>query len=491
MTPSAGAAVSPRGEVLRRVVSWLVVAAVFLHATQFAFALPLPGTRSVNVSLVDLVLAVALVLRIAPRSAGDRRIPRGFPWAALIGVVWLGLSLIPALKGDGYPVTVNPLLGLVKVGQFAEYFIVAWLLFAEAFEEPLWRKRAMAALAAACACGLVLAAVQYLNKGVPVVAVRGSWFADRNTFGMFLALALPPLWGVGLFARERRLVAVAALGVLAALALILSGGPFLAICIGVVVVAALRSARVFWMSAAVIVLGCVLVLPRLPRHNGNVLLDSMLLYKTADPHGVFGGDMERAASRTRGKEAALAEKITRREPVLRADLVTEEELSWRWQQRWKEWQAALGMMARSPLFGVGAGSYQKNVNAYYDYCYPMPKYPMNLMEPDTLSGYMVWGASAGLPFLVLLFAMYLRAARGAAEGFASMPGGFDRGLAAGLLGALAALAVGAVFTDPLVRGTGVTAALVLALAEALRRGAARSSVSREGTASCGDTASPA
>ena len=48
---------------------------------------------------------------------------------------------------------------------------------------------------------------------------------------------------------------------------------------------------------------------------------------------------------------------------------------------------------------------------------------------------------------------------------------FRRGLAAGVLGSLAALAVLCVFTNPLVRGVGVTMILAPALAEALRRSA--------------------
>jgi hypothetical protein len=121
-------------------------------------------------------------------------------------------------------------------------------------------------------------------------------------------------------------------------------------------------------------------------------------------------------------------------------------------------------MIRSPLFGVGAGCYQRNVNQFYS---AIPKYPRNLLEPDTLSGILVWGASAGVPFLLILLAMLLRAGASAGGTFRSERDQSDRGLAAGILGSLAALAVVGLFSDPMVRGLGITAALILALAQTL------------------------
>jgi len=474
---------SARGGTIRYIVAWLVVAAAFLHATQASFALPLGVAHRVNVSLVDVLLAVALAMRIACGLLEGHSTRISVPWAALAGVAWLGLSLVGALKGRGHPVVVRPVAGLVNVVQFAEYFLVGWFLFAETFEDAVWRRRGLAALGGALGLALLIGAVQYFDRDLSVTAVCGSWFADRNTYGMFVALALPVMWGIALFSRHKWALAIGGAALMAAVFVVLSGGIFLAICIGVLVVSALRGAKAFCATAVFIVAVCVFALPRLPRRNADVLLDSVLLYKVSDPHNVFHGEMERAASRTRERLAALSLKVSHGERVARGDLVSEEDLSWKWQQRWKEWQAALGMMARSPLFGVGAGAYQDNVNAWYN---PMPKYPRNLLEPDTLSGYMVWGASAGIPFLVILMAMYLRAARGAASVFASPALDADHGLAAGLIGALVAMAVGCCFTDPLVRGTGVTVSLLLGLPEALRRSLLAARGSREGSVVCGD-----
>ena len=89
---------------------------------------------------------------------------------------------------------------------------------------------------------------------------------------------------------------------------------------------------------------------------------------------------------------------------------------------------------------------------------------------------MVWGASAGVPFLLILFWLILRGAVSAGNvclsgaRVADDAGETDgvRGLAAGILGSLAALVILGLFMDPfLVRGLGITVALVLALAQAV------------------------
>jgi len=82
---------------------------------------------------------------------------------------------------------------------------------------------------------------------------------------------------------------------------------------------------------------------------------------------------------------------------------------------------------------------------------------------------------------VFLAAMFLRACGFAVDGVVKGIDAEARGLSAGLLGSLSALAVVTVFTNPIVRGVGVSAALVLALADAVRaRAASRQGDEAEG-----------
>jgi len=463
------------GDRLGLCIRWLVVAVVAAHATQASMSIALgEGRRALNFSVVDLALVVGLGLWLVRRLARrDFGLPPLYP-AALGAAVWLALSLVGGLKGPADVEAGSLPLGLAKVIQFVEYFVAGHILFVETLREERWRRRALRPFAIAAAVSVGMAAAQYFSKGVGVTDVRGSWFDDRNSFGAFLALVLPLLFGRALFFGGRWARAAVFALVAAGLCVCLSGGAFLAMCVGVLVAAGARGRAAFAATAVGVLVCCGLVLPNLPRRNGAVLLDSVALYKESDKYGVFGRDVDKINARLEAREAALARKVAAREPVSYGDLIREEDYSWKWQQRYKEWQAGLNMMAESPLFGVGAGAYQRNVNRFYQSGSfgAMPKYPKNLLEPDTLNGYLVWGASAGAPFLVFLAAMFLRACGFAVDGVVKGIDAEARGLSAGLLGSLSALAVVTVFTNPIVRGVGVSAALVLALADAVRARAA-------------------
>jgi len=443
----------------------LAILVILFHATQAGVSFgtgaeKLSKDAGVVVTAADVLLGVAALLWAARRIA--RRDGRWPPvTAAALGTLWLAVSLVPALKGgDDLAVGVS---GVKHVLQFAEYFVVGGILFAETLRDPLCRRWAVWALAAATAAAVLTALVQYAG-GTPAALVRGTGFGNRNTFGLFLALALPVLFGVALFSRAWGVQLGAAVLTAVGLCVMTAGGLFLATAAGLLTAGFLRSRWAFATVAVALTLTAVFLLPRLPRENSRLLLDSVMLYKESDPAGVFRDDVRGIEEKLTDKRRALGAKVMAGRPVSEDDLVQEGEYSWKWQQRYKEWQAALNMAARSPLFGVGAGAYQRNVNAFY---YEMPKYPKNLMEPDALSFYFVWAASAGIPFLLICAAMALGAATGAARGLAALEAPVDRGLAAGVLGALAALAVACVFTSPFVRGGGVTLALVLALGTVL------------------------
>ena len=452
-----------------RLLGLVALLAVLLHPTQVSFdILGIVNSSHLNLSLADLAIGAAFLIWAVRRIRQKDPTPPPGAAIAVLGFAWLGLSLIPQLKWGRGALIVTARSGAVEVAQFGEYFIAAYIVFAEVFHDECRRRRLIMALLAVTLLAVIFGWVQYLSTETRAVDVRGTGFGNRNTFGMFLALALPLLFGAFLFGRSRwGCVGIAILSV-AGLCVCLAGGAFLAACLGLLVVASLRGRGAFAISAIALVALAALVLPHLPRRNSAVLLDSVALYRTNDPYDVFQGDVQGIHDRLMAKQGALAHKIGTGEPISHADLINEQDTSWKWQQRYMEWQASLNMMRRSPLFGVGAGCYQRNVNRFYD----MPKYPLNLLEPDTLSGYMIWGASAGIPFLVIVFCMFLSAAWAASRAFYLRHDSAGRGLAAGILGSLASLAVVGVFSNPFVRGVGVTVALILALAQVVRMDAA-------------------
>jgi len=466
-----GAFDGTRRDPLGRILALLTVLVVLLHGTQASVNL-LRGVKDASLSLgvVDIVVWAAIALWFLRRII---RFDIAWPpisWAGILGAIWLILSSIAVLKGAaGRDITVSFKQGAVKAVQFAEYFVAAYLLIAETGTSRIWRARIVAALGAAVAIATACGLFQYFARDVLVLNIRGSWFENRNTFGAFLALSVPILAGAAAYGRSLRFRLGMGILTLAALAVCMSGGAFLALCIGLLTVAALRGLVRFGILAVVLSVLAVFVLPHLPRENSGVLLDSVLLYRDGDPYRtVHHNIVEEKIKPASAESAAIRHrKLMGGRPLNFADLPSEADTMWKWRQGCLEWQAGLNMAAAYPLFGVGAGTYQENVNRFYD----MPKYRENLLEPDTLSGYIVWAATAGLPFLMILLWIFLRAGRNAAAVLFGENDPFRCGLAAGILGSLAALAVLCVFTNPLVRGVGVTMVLAPALAEALRRSA--------------------
>lgn len=462
------------------VLEWLVLLAILFHGTQASCNIlggP-KGSATMFVSIADVLLGFAFIAWIARRVAR-----RDYHWPPVVlplaAAGWMVLSMAALLlrtKTAGSPAGVAARSGAKEIVQFSGYFIVGMAVFMEAFRSERIRRWGVAALAVAAGASVLTAALKYFGK-VPARDVAGWGFLDRHTFGMFIALAAPIIFGAALFGCNCMLRALAIFLLLASLCVVLAGGPFLALCAGLLLVAGLRGRGAFIVTAAGLLLVCGLLLPRLPRRNSDVLLDSVALYRTGDPYGTFNEVVPEAQERLMAKRSALVAKIRDSQPVdSPGEVPDESDYAWKWSQRYQEWQAAMNMMSERPLLGAGPGAYQTSIGPYFR---DMPKYAKNLMEPDALSFYMVWGASVGVPFLLLLGWMLVGALRSAGEALFGERPAFDRGLAAGVLGSLLAFLIGGVFTDPLVRGVGITVALTLALALSLTSARAQTAAEKQ------------
>ena len=466
---------------------WLVVLLVLVHATQISVDLLQGAARQhLNVCPADLVLGIAWVVWLVRRVLRrDWSLPP-FSIAAVAGAIWLALSLIPALKGTAASQIEVSRTGLVKVVQFVEYFIIAYMMLAEVLKERRNRRLILCVLALVVVVTLCWGAVHYLQPDIPVMAVRGPGFDNRNTFAAFLALAVPFVWGQSLFSCRTGIWIGGAVLVLAGLAVCLTGGAFLALCLGVLAVAALRSRWALGGSALLLSVFIIGLLPNLPRDNSAILKDSLLLYRAHDPYdiltyeenGTTRNPVAVARKREETRRAERLRKLLNDEPLNSSELPTESDFVWRWRQSVLERQAAINMISWSPIFGVGAGSYQNNVNRFYaapaahaedsmEMESPLPKYHENLLEPGTLSAYLVWTASAGIPFLLILVCMALTVGVSGSRVIWSSADLPTKGLGAGLVGTVVSLAVLGCFTNPLVRGIGMLLALLFALSRAV------------------------
>jgi len=470
------------------VVTYLIV---IFHPTQEALNLgrllaPAGAKASpVYVTAADVLIGIGFVLcliHLALKHGGWRSLlPRGPVWRRVplpVGLMlaWMALSLVPALKGAAAEeITIGKASALKEVLQFLEYFVAAYLLFVltlRAAQDPQKMVRRVAlALCGVGALVVVWAWFLYLRKGDVTAMHVGlpGRFSNRNVLGGFLTLMLPVMWGVALWERSVPLRIGLVLVVVAGLGVTLAGGAFVAISVALLVLAYLRHRWLFVGTAAALALIALVALPRLPRSNLDILVDSVALYRSDDPYGTLKKDVREIKSTVDKKRRSLFMKIMNKEDIdLASDLLDESDYSWKWQQRYKDWQIGLAMMRLSPLFGVGVGAYEHNFNTFYS-LYRVPKYSEDLMEPDALSFYVVRGAELGAPFLLLFLWLLLDFGSAGVRLHRHGPSPFHKGFGIGVAAALIAFAINSVFTDMLVRGVGVTFIILLALSTAASR----------------------
>lgn len=469
-------AAASRGRVptwMDRLQVILLFTILIFHSTDFAFDLhhpqgsdttrhvisflrtgPPDSGKHVYVTLADLLVAAGFglyLLRWALRREW-RRLPR-VPLPTILLCVWFLLSGVSFLKGGFARYASLDKMGFFKeFVQLFEYLVAAYLLFEEGFRDRE-RRRAAVAIARALATVLVAwAGWQYLNPKVGALLVSGP-LATRNSLGSTLAMMLPFTLGVGLFSGSKALVVWCAALLVAGSLVTLSGGALIAMTLGALVVAFLRSRTAFVAVAVAAALVVGVVLPGasriLPRDNMGILVDSLLLFRRNDPYRTLKW------SRSQPADAKIE------------DIEGEDDGRY-WRQKFKEWQVALLLASRSPLFGVGGGSFVKSARGagYYNNDlneFSMSKPSVDLMEPEAQSFYLTLAATLGLP--AVFFWLWLLLDHGAAAGRAmGSPDDMDRGVAAGALGAFVGVGMVSFFTEPLVRGCGLTLPILLALA---------------------------
>jgi len=480
---------------LARAVPVLALAALLLHPTQLTvrqWADALTGAigigaglaarvPSAHVTASDALFLVAflvwLVLRW--RDGTLRRHVLGYPVALAALFACALLSLIPLLKSSPIwaPVVMEPARGAKQLVQMFLFFVCAYVVLRDYLGEERWRASLVSVFLAAAAVALLIGLTEYLRLRPPSAEARAAGAVvsamrvdgtfgfrgqaagaheqigtagNRNVFGAWLTLVLPLLWAVFLYERRRSLRLAALVLSLVGGALLLHGGLWAAALLAVLALSFARGRTVFLATAVGMLVFYGLLFALGPQKQGQVLLDSVMLRRTEDRFRslpIYETDEELERS---GAGARLD-----RPPY-----------DYPWQQRYAEWQPALLAVARNPLFGVGLGNYQKNINRFYEDkafgTYRMPKGSHNLMEPGGNAFYAVWLVETGLvgmlAFVWVLLSFWHRACPSA------VPEGPMHVLKTGARAALGAMAVGCLFTDYWVRGVGIALAFVLALA---------------------------
>jgi hypothetical protein len=496
---------------LRGALGLLVLLALLVHPTQVTvrqWAEALARTAGAGHRLAALVPAVRVTMSDAlfigvfalwalGGLASGRLVGRlrRYPPALLALLGCAAVSMVPFLK-PADPLAPRSLAygaALKEFAQLCAFFVCAYVVLADYMRDARWRRRVAVVFLAACALAIAWGVEEYVRLRPEAGAAgphtilspadvdgtfgfrtgsfgpggRGPTASNRNVLGAWVSVVVPLLWGVALCVRSVPGRLAAGLAAAAGLLLLLHGGLWLATVAALLLIGYLAGPRSFAVTAVGLFVFWALVFHFAPQKHGAVLLDSLMLRRERDRFQtltLYGPEPGRAG------------------PVPPAEL--SEEDGGVWQQKFTEWQPGLQALARSPLFGLGLGNYQRRINALYaprpdallnpGGVYRMPKPAANLMERGGNSFYLVWLVETGLAGLFAVLWLLLFWFQSAGESYSGELGSLEEGLALGALGALVAVGGGMAFTNYLVRGVGVAVVFALASASGLREASAGS-----------------
>lgn len=308
----------------------------------------------------------------------------------------------------------------VKLFQSIEYVIVAFVLFSKIrYDDKILAKAAILFLSLVSIV-VSVAAFQYFDRHAGIMDVKGT-FGNRNTYGGFLALALPLILSLILQIKNWPIKIWCFIIFATAGLTLLSGAAALGLLLGCSLVCAFLSRRAFFIWTAIIVVTGFFVLPVLPRDNIEVLKQSVRIFDE-DGHA---------------------------EP------------------RYTEWQASVQMWSEDPLLGVGLGNYQSQIGMNYGFL-PVKEGPK---EHDHNNLFLVFASTTGLLGLIGLLTMLLFWFQRTTSTYFTCKSGFNTShanyqqiLALGAMGAIAAFCITSVWTALLVRGVFLFFVIIVAVA---------------------------
>jgi len=355
------------------------------------------------------------------------------------GLIWPPMAvaglLLTAVLSAGMAESLKAVA--VETVQIGLYFVAVYMLFADILTSRQRIRGALIALAIPTAVNVVVGLYQYFAADGAFEV--GALLSNRNVYSAYLAMVLPIGFGIMLWLEAGWLRWALGLGIAAGVLTMLSPPlMWVALVVALVLImSAQRQARNYGLILVVSVAALVILLPK--NHDAAVreLLDAREegpLYKLANE----AGDGE--------QEPYIVKK------------------------RWLEWGPALNMMAENFILGVGAGNFQLNIgrSEYYGFLPNVKK-----SEPDTNNLYLVTGCTMGFAGLICLVAYLGHFWRKASALWLQVEHGWPRGLAMGLAGSVAAIALANIFTSLFVRGTGLVWALVFAIIAVMSQGAMR------------------
>ena len=400
-----------------RACRWAVLATIVVSPTQWDVSRSHGGHLTIVDPLI-LFAAFCWLVKVLAQE-GWWRMPWPLPWQVAAFVLPAMLSIF-MVTSDGMADALR------ETAKMLEYFVVGYILYDDLLRQHPRRLRTVLYLALGMTVVIVLLALaQFLVSSDPIRGVAGT-FRSRNVLGGWLAMILPILFGVAVYATGPLLrVGLLAL-VCCGLLVDLSAASLGAILIVMLLIAATRGWRTFVIAALAVTFWVAVV---------------------TDHIGSFK-DPDSGARQT-------SQQVLFRSVALYAPGGQPE-------RRYPQWQSAVEMMLTHPWLGDGIGNYQRRVELYTG-TKPMPTGPS---EPDIQNLYLVIGSTMGLPALFAFLALLLTPAflAGAA---APRHAHWRKGFVYGVAGGIAAFALTAIWHPLLVRGIGLHLVLLLVVARLL------------------------
>ena len=439
------------------IIAWVcAIALIALGCNQVLnWQLPMGERESPYLAWADLLVALGfavwLLARLLRRNLREASLPPAALWAV---VAIAAISIFQALDllrpvSDLLATDKRAIVNAAKeTMQFALYFIAGYTLLANGLREARPARQAVHLFVTVSAINVLYGLYTYLRRvvlsaedierlqqwlvyhgqteGIQAAVDPfsvGSLLSNRYVYGGFLVIALPLLFGLALHERRRGMRIW--IGIIIAFGIVtcLSGWHLLLILACCIVVASRHSRRAFAATALCGIITLCLV-PLLLPSNRAALAEDVVSYR--EPAGEDG----------------------------KRDI----------KQRWIKWAASADMMAdpNSPSFllGIGIGSYQERVGAFYG----LAPQRENTRQPDTENRYLVTASSTGLLGLCALVATFACFLRCAFRADSDLAAAIHPGLAAGLCGSLVGIVGANLIGDTFVRGLYVPVFLVFALA---------------------------
>ncbi len=421
---------------------WIGLNCLAVLSLPFTLSLPLPllAKRSIHLTLFDpLIWASASLLILLQLFSAETRRPLRHYLRLWASVTWpagvlLIVGLISLRQVENFDRQTLVVTGK-NIFQFCEYLFVTPLALLPMLYWPKWRPALRLSIAGALLVTLIRAPF---------------WIDNHHVHGMLVAL-------LGCLCLEMILVTgkhpsirlgIGLLG-LALIAIVRSGESLLACLLGFLIVLALRS-RIALVSLLVLFFLGLWIFPQRAAKRAVLLAESLQTFRTYRRPG---------------------EIMPRTRPTMRA----------------YRWHANLNMIAQNSTAGVGWGRYQRYLDRYYGSLdvpegrTDAPPEWHNLLthEPGTYSWFMLTAAETGLPGLAALF-LFLAVLLGRA-----MRINREKRLigAGGIAGAVVALLLLGLWTNPMVRGAGPVLGLLLTLSTVRLADDSRSALGAEWAAS--------